>query len=377
MLKFERLEIREITLPLVHFFETSFGRTTVRRILLVRLFGQGAVGYGECTAPEGPFFSHETTGTAWHMLQDFLVPMLWKRKVDRASQVAALFDRVRGHPMAKAALETAAWDLEAKLHGIPLSRLLGGTRQKIACGVSIGIQDSPAQLLEKIAVELAAGYQRIKVKIKPGWDTHILERIRETFPAIRLMADANSAYTLNDLEHLKGLDRFDLMMVEQPLHHADLLDHSRLQQELKTPICLDESILQAEDVRKALALDSGRIVNVKLGRVGGYSEARKIHALARDRQVPLWCGGMLESGIGRAHNIALSSMEGFVLPGDVSASRRYFARDIITPWVEVDREGFIAVPEGPGIGFQPDWDYIDSLTCRRMEFAPPPEYLNT
>jgi o-succinylbenzoate synthase len=377
MLKFDRVEIREIALPLVHFFETSFGRTTVRRILLVRLFGQGIIGVGECTAGEGPFYSYETTDTAWQILRDFLVPMLWERRVEHASEVAALFRRVRGHPMAKAALETAAWDWEAKCLAIPLYRLLGGTRKKIGCGVSIGIQDSPEQLLEKIAREIAAGYQRIKVKIKPGWDVEILAKIRDRFPLIRLMADANSAYTLADAEHLKGLDQFELMMIEQPLHYADLVDHGHLQQQLKTPICLDESILQAEDVRKALALGSGRIINVKLGRVGGYSEVLKIHALARERQVPLWCGGMLESGIGRAHNIALSSLEGFVLPGDVSASRRYYAKDIIEPQVEVDPEGFILVPEEPGIGYQPNWDYVDTLTTRRMEFAPSPEYFKS
>ena len=364
------MEIREISLPLVQFFETSFGRTVVRRILLVRLFSNGMDGLGECTAGEGPFYSHETTGTAWHILQDFLVPMLWKQKFLQAAEIASTFCRVRGHPMAKAALETAAWDLEAKILAIPLHRLIGGRRKKIPCGVSIGIQNSPEELLERIEKELAAGYQRIKVKIRPGWDTHILESIRRRFATIRLMADANSAYSLEDAEHLKKLDEFGLMMIEQPLHYADLVDHSHLQKLLKTPICLDESILGWEDVRKAFELGSGRIINVKLGRVGGYSEALKINTFAISQKIPLWCGGMLESGIGRAHNIALSTLEGFILPGDVSASKRYYSKDIITPAVETDLEGFIHVSEEPGIGYQPDWEYIDTLTLRKVEIAP-------
>jgi O-succinylbenzoate synthase len=271
--------------------------------------------------------------------------------------------------MAKAALENALWDIEAQQKGVPLAKLLGGTLEEIPCGVSIGIQNSVEELLEKIQRELDAGYQRIKVKIKPGWDVEVLERIRQRFPRIALMADANSAYTLADLPRLKSLDRFYLMMVEQPLGWDDLLDHAKLQRELATPICLDESIHSADDARKAIEIGACKIINVKLGRVGGFTAARQVEEVCRAKNVPVWCGGMLESGIGRAHNIALSTLPGFTLPGDVSASRRYWTQDIIDPEVMVTPEGTIQVPQTPGLGYTPNLERIEKATVRKEAFA--------
>ncbi|TAM80626.1 MAG: o-succinylbenzoate synthase [Acidobacteria bacterium] len=367
-MKIERIELREIRMPLVHFFETSFGRTTDRRIVLVRARADGLEGWGEVTCGEMPFYSYETPDTSWHILRDFLIPWALEKSWDSPADLADRFRPVRGHNMAKAALENAMWDIEAQTRGMPLARLLGGTREEIPCGVSIGIQNSPEELLEKIHTEVMAGYQRIKVKIRPGWDVEVLESIRKEFPDIKLMADANSAYTLADTDHLKLLDRFRLMMIEQPLGWDDMVDHARLQRELKTPICLDESIHSVEDARKAIELGACRIINIKLGRVGGHSSARKLHDLCLARQVPVWCGGMLESGIGRAHNIAMSCLPGFVLPGDVSASRRYWSQDIIDPEVTVLAQGTITVPQTPGLGYMPNLARIERLTVQKESF---------
>jgi o-succinylbenzoate synthase len=367
-MKIERIDLLEIRMPLVHFFETSFGRTTDRRIVLLRARADGLDGWGEVTCGEMPFYSYETPGTAWHILRDFLIPWALEKPWDSPADLAERFRPVRGHNMAKAALENALWDVEAQRQGVPLAQLLGGTREEIPCGVSIGIQNSPEELLEKIRTEVTAGYQRIKVKIRPGWDVEILEIIRREFPAINLMADANSAYTLADIARLKLLDRFDLMMVEQPLGWDDIVDHARLQRELKTPICLDESIHSADDARKAIDLGACQIINIKLGRVGGHSAARKLHDLCLPRNVPVWCGGMLESGIGRAHNIAMSTLPGFVLPGDVSASHRYWSQDIIDPEVTVSAGGTIAVPRKPGLGYVPNLARIEKLTARKETF---------
>jgi O-succinylbenzoate synthase len=367
-MKIDRIELLEIRMPLVHFFETSFGRTTDRRIVLLRTFVDGLEGWGEVTCGEMPFYSYETPGTAWHILRDFLIPWSLEKSWDSPADLAERFRPVRGHNMAKAALENALWDVVAQRQGVPLAELLGGTQEEISCGVSIGIQNSPGELLEKIRTEVAAGYQRIKVKIRPGWDVEILETIRKEFPDIKLMADANSAYTLADVEHLKLLDRFDLMMVEQPLGWDDMIDHARLQRELKTPICLDESIHSADDARKAIELGACKIINIKLGRVGGHSAARTLHDLCLARKVPVWCGGMLESGIGRAHNIAMSTLPGFVLPGDVSASRRYWSQDIIDPEVTVSAKGTIAAPRSPGLGYVPNLARIEKLAARKETF---------
>jgi len=273
---------------------------------------------------------------------------------------------VRGHRMAKAAIETACWDLEAKEAATPLWKHLGGSRQEISCGVSIGIQDSPEILLEKIAKEVDAGYQRIKIKIKPGWDLQIVERVRAKFPDIRLMGDANSAYTLADIQLFQELDRFKLMMVEQPLAHNDLFDHAELQRQIKTSVCLDESITTPEAAKNAIRIQACRIINVKLGRVGGHSEAKRVETIARDHSIPVWCGGMLESGIGRAHNIAMSTLSGFMLPGDVSASARYWEEDVIEPAVTVSSSGTITPPNKPGIGFDVNVARIDKLTVRKQ-----------
>jgi o-succinylbenzoate synthase len=360
------IELREIRLPLVHFFETSFGRTTERRIILARVTdADGAEGWGECTAGEGPFYSDEWTDSCWATLAEFLAPMVLGNEVESARHVFGLMLPVRGHRMSKAAIETACWDLEAKKAGVPLWKHLGGVRAEIASGVSIGIQDTPEELLEKIRKEVDAGYQRIKIKIKPGWDLNIIERVRKDFPDIRLMGDANSAYKLSDVPLFQQLDQFNLMMLEQPLSHDDIFDHSVLQRQIQTPVCLDESIRSAEDATHAIALESCRIINVKLGRVGGHKEAKRIERVACDNEIPIWCGGMLESGIGRAHNIAMSTLASFTLPGDVSASARYWEEDIIDPPVTVSSRGTIKVPDAPGIGFAINLPRIEALTVRK------------
>lgn len=360
------VELREIRLPLIHFFETSFGRTTERHILLVRVTDQdGAEGWGECTAGEGPFYCDEWAETAWPTIKTFLAPMVVGKEVDKAAQVWGLMSAVRGHRMAKAAIEIACWDLEAKRLSQPLWKHLGGTQAEISCGVSIGIQDTPEALIEKIQKELAAGYQRIKIKIKPGWDLKIIERVRAEFPEIRLMADANSAYTLADVSLFKALDQFGLMMVEQPLAHDDIFDHAELQKQISTAVCLDESIHSSEDAKHALALGSGRIINLKLGRVGGHAQAKQVEQVCRENNIPVWCGGMLESGIGRAHNIAMATLAGFTLPGDVSASARYWHEDIIDPPVTVSTRGTITAPDKPGIGFDVNLGRVDKLTIRK------------
>jgi O-succinylbenzoate synthase len=360
------IELREIRLPLIHFFETSFGRTTERRVVLARVIDKdGAEGWGECTAGEAPFYSDEWTDSAWATLKEFLAPMVVGKEFANAAQAFSLMKPVRGHRMAKAAIETACWDLEAKVAGMPLWKHLGGVRTEIPCGVSIGIQNTPEVLLEKIERELEAGYQRIKIKIKPGWDVNIIERVRRSFPDIRLMGDANSAYTLSDVPLFRQLDRYALMMLEQPLAHNDIFDHAELQKQIETPVCLDESIRSSEDARHAVGLGSCRIINVKLGRVGGHAEAKRVEKGCRENKIPVWCGGMLESGIGRAHNIAMATLAGFTLPGDVSASSRYWAEDIIEPPVTVSARGTIIAPEKPGLGFDVNIARIDSLTVRR------------
>jgi o-succinylbenzoate synthase len=360
-----RVELREIRLRLVHFFETSFGRTVERRIMLVRVEdSDGAEGWGECTAGEGPFYSEEWVDSAWEVTRLFLAPSILGRDVESAAAVSTLMRRVRGNRMAKAAIETACRDLEAKRANVPLWRRLGGVQAEIACGVSIGIQDSHAELIEKIERELADGYQRIKIKIKPGWDRDAVEAVRARFPEIRLMVDANSAYTLADAALLRALDEYDLMMIEQPLAYDDREDHAKLQKQIRTPVCLDESIRSADDARKAIELGACRVVNLKLGRVGGHTEAARVESVCRSAGVPVWCGGMLESGIGRAHNIAMATLAGFTLPGDVSASSRYWAEDIIEPPVTVTRAGTIKAPDAPGIGFEIKRGLVDSLTVR-------------
>ncbi|HTR48004.1 MAG TPA: o-succinylbenzoate synthase [Verrucomicrobiae bacterium] len=363
-MKLRRLTLREIHLKLLSPFQTSFGTSDLRRILLVEVEADGATGWGESTAGENPFYSYETVETAWLMLRDYLWPIVRGQEV-AAADVWDMLARVRGHNMAKAALETAVWDAEAKQKGVALAKLLGGTRDELPCGVSIGIQPTMTGLVAKVEEALASGYQRIKIKIMPGHDIEPVRVLRERFPRVRLMADANSAYTLHEAELLKQLDQFHLMMMEQPLGWDDIYSHVQLQRQLDTPICLDECIHELEHARAAIETGACRIINIKLGRVGGHTAARRMHDLCRKHSIPVWCGGMLESGIGRAHNIAMSSLANFSLPGDVSASRRYWAEDIIEPEVEVSKQGTIRVPAAPGIGYAPRIDRIESLTKRR------------
>jgi len=368
-MKIETITLREIRMPLVHFFETSFGRVDSRRILLLTADCDGVEGWGECVAAEDPFYSSEWIETAWSTIKEYLAPAILGRPLAAAHEVAGLMAKVRGHRMAKAAIENAAWDAEARQKLQPLWKLLGGTTREIECGVSIGIQDSIEQLLDKIEIELAAGYRRIKVKVKPGWDINVLERIRSRWPGIVLSCDANSAYRLDEVEHLRKFDRFNLLMIEQPLWNDDIYYHARLQRQLKTAICLDESIRHARDAAAAVETGACRIVNVKVGRVGGFSEARKVHDVCQDNNVPVWCGGMLETGVGRSHNIALSTMQNFRLPGDVSASKRYWAEDIIEPGVEVSPQGTITVSDEPGTGYRIREDLIEKLAVRKETFV--------
>jgi O-succinylbenzoate synthase len=364
-MKIEAITLRELRMPLKHFFETSFGRTEERRVLLITADCEGVEGWGECVAGEGPFFSDEWVETAWATIREFLAPSLIGRNIAHAKESAELMSRIRGHNMAKAALENALWDAQAKSTKQPLWKLLGGTRSEIDCGVSIGIQDSHEQLLEKIETELAAGYQRIKVKVKPGWDLEVLAKIRKRWPTILLSCDANSAYRPSDLAHLKKFDEFRLLMIEQPLWHDDIFQHAKLQHELKTALCLDESIHHARDAEMAIELKACRIINIKVGRVGGLSEAIAVHDICQHNQIPVWCGGMLETGIGRAVNIALSTLPNFRLPGDVSASQRYWADDITDPEIAVTLRGTIVVGNSPGTGYAPKKNLIEKLTVRR------------
>ncbi len=364
-MKIDGIILRELHLPLVRPFETSFGATRDRRILLAEIHSEGLTGWGECTAGEHPYFSSESTDTAWQVLLNELGPMLATESPEHGGQCPRIFHKVRGHRMAKAALENAIWDLEAQREGISLSRLLGGVRDTIPCGVSLGIQPSIPELLAVIEKELAAGYQRIKLKCKPGWDVEVFERVRHRWPGITLSCDANSAYRLRDIEHLVSFDAFDLLMIEQPLWHDDFFYHSMLQKRLNTAICLDESIHNRRDALAAIEMESCRIINIKLGRVGGFSEAIAVHNAAQERGIPVWCGGMLESGIGRAHNIALSTLENFSLPGDVSASARYWKEDIIEPEVTVTSQGQIEIPDTPGRGYEVRADLIERLTVRK------------
>jgi O-succinylbenzoate synthase len=364
-MRIDAIILREVHMPLVRPFETSFGVTRNRRIVLAEIQSEGLIGWGECTAGERPFFSGESTDTAWQVMVNELGPMLAAASPEHGGECPRIFRAVRGNPMARAALENAIWDLEAQREGISLSQLIGGVRESISCGVSLGIQSSIPELLTIVERELAAGYQRIKLKCKPGWDVEVFERVRSRWPGILLSCDANSAYRLHDQEHLESFDAFDLLMIEQPLWHDDFYFHSVLQKRLKTPICLDESIRNRRDALAAIEMESCKIINIKLGRVGGFSEAIAVHNAAMERGIPVWCGGMLESGIGRAHNIALSTLEGFTLPGDVSASARYWTEDIIEPEVTVSAEGEIAISDTPGRGYEVRTGLIEKLTVRK------------
>ncbi len=364
-MRIDAIVLRELHLPLVRPFETSFGVTRERRILLAEIQSEGLTGWGECTAGERPFFSEESTDSAWAVIVNELGPALAATSPEHGGECPRLFRKVRGNRMAKATLENAVWDLEAQREGISLARLIGGVRESISCGVSLGIQPSIPELMAVIERELAAGYQRIKLKCKPGWDVEVFEKVRTRWPEILLSCDANSAYRLRDADHLVSFDAFDLLMIEQPLWHDDFYYHSMLQKRLQTPICLDEPIRNRRDALAAIEMESCRIINLKLGRVGGFSEAIAVHNVAEERGIAVWCGGMLESGIGRAHNIALSTLENFTLPGDVSASARYWAEDIIEPEIKVSSAGEIAVPDTPGRGYEVKTELVERLTARK------------
>ncbi|HXT71355.1 MAG TPA: o-succinylbenzoate synthase [Vicinamibacterales bacterium] len=360
-----------VRMPLVRSFETSFGLMSAREAILVDVESDtGDVGWGECVADAGPFYSAEDSTTAWHVLERYLIPAVFGRDL-QANEIFASLHHVRGHNMAKAALEMAAWDLQARLEGRPLCEALGAKARPIEAGVSIGIQDSVEALVERVAEERAAGYRRVKIKIKPGWDRRPVEALRKAYGDLPLMVDANAAYTPADAGSLEALDEFGLMMIEQPLDYDDLVQHARLQAGLATPICLDESIHSPQLAADALDLKACRIINIKPGRLGGFAPSLAVHATAVSRQVPLWHGGMLETGIGRAHNLHLSTLPGFTLPGDVAASRRYFVPDLIEPAIDVRPDGTILVPPGPGIGVVPEADRVKHVTVRATRFHAP------
>ena len=369
-MKIERAVLREIRLNLLERFEISSGGRQDRRILLLTMEGEGEVGWGECVAGEDPGYSYETTETAWHVLTEFLLPAVVGSEIEAPSDVLRAAPWVRGHRMAKAGMEMTAWDLAAKIRGVSLATLLQGTRDRVAVGVSVGLQPTDDDLFQRVEGYLEEGYRKVKIKIKPGRDVEMLTGLRQRFPEAELMADANSAYSLADLDRLRAMDGLRLMMIEQPLAHDDYLDHASLQEQMETPICLDESIRSVGDAALALKLGSCRIINIKPGRVGGFASSRAIHDLSGTHDVPVWCGGMLESGIGRAHNVALASLPGFTLPGDISESRRYWEEDVVEPEFRM-KDGMMPVPDAPGIGVQPKLDRIEALTVRQETFERP------
>jgi len=366
----EKIDLRHLSIPLKEPFTTSFETKRHIEHVLVTVSGDGIEGYGECTCNQTPYYINETTGTAWHILSEFIAPYVVGSRIESAADLlnAPRFSSVRGNYFAKAGLELAVQDLLARAKSVSLASMLGGTRRRIESGVSIGVQESAGALFAKIDAFLGQGYKRIKLKIKPGKDYDVLAAVRERFPELPLMADANSAYTLADIPMLRKLDGLHLMMIEQPLHFTDIVDHATLQKELRTPICLDESIHSTEDARKALDLGSCRIVNIKIGRVGGVNEAKKIHDICVSRDIPVWCGGMHEYGIGRAHNIAIASLPGFTLPGDIAGSDKYWREDIVDPPFIV-KDGTLEVPEGPGIGVIPVKERVEKYTVAKRTFT--------
>jgi O-succinylbenzoate synthase len=369
-MKIERIELHYIDLPLVHPFETSFGREFTRPCILVAVHAEELTGWGECTAHAGPWYSSETVETAWHVLRDFLVPAVIGQEIASPAGMVDRFSRVRGHPMARAALENAVWDLLAQAQGESLAVMLGGQRDRVPVGVSVGIEPTLDELLEQVAQHVAEGYGRIKLKIKPGWDVEVVRAVRKRWPDLPLQVDANSAYTLADASIFREMDQFDLLLIEQPLHYDDIVDHAQLQAELRTPICLDESIHSLEHARWALDIGACRVINIKVGRVGGLTAARQIHDLCAERGIPVWCGGMLETNVGRAANVALATLPNFTLPGDISASARYYRRDIAEPNFVLNDDSTLSVPSEPGLGVHvlPEW-----LAAARLRHLALPE----
>ncbi len=367
-MRIDQVDLKIVRLPLVRPFQTSSSRKDHLDHILVRVAAGGATGWGECASPSDPFYCPETTETCWHMLRDFLVPAVLGREWSTIDELARFYGLVKGNRFARAGLEMACWDALARAQGQSLCRLLGGTRSEILSGVSLGIESRIEALLDLIAVYLEEGYRRVKLKIAPGWDVDVVRRVRESYPSIALQVDANSAYTLDDLPTLKKLDDFDLILIEQPLAHDDIIDHARLQAALKTPICLDESIHSADDARKAIDLGACRVINIKVSRLGGLLEARRVHDLCFARGVPVWCGGMHEFGVGRAANVAIASLPGFTLPGDVSGSDKYYAEDIVKPPIRA-HGGAISVTSRPGLGVEPVLERIESHTIRRLSLC--------
>lgn len=369
----DRITLREIRLPLKEPFRISSGVVEERRVTLLELVdADGVTGWGECVAGEQPNYSSETVETAWIAIREWLAPRVIGRAFDHPRDVFAVLDEnVCGHNMAKAAIEMGMWDVGARLANLPLSKFLGGTRDRVATGISIGIQSSPDALVQRARAAYDQGYRKIKMKIQPGADVAFVGAVREALgPSVHLMADANSAYTLADASHLAELDAFDLIMIEQPLGRDDLVRHAALQARLRTPICLDESITSVDRAEDMIALASGRIINIKPGRVGGFTVSKAIHDLCQSHGIPVWCGGMLESGVGRAHNVALASLPNFSLPGDLSPSARYWERDIVRPEWTMDAEGMVHVPlDRPGMGVEVDLDRVDDLTVRREDLG--------
>lgn len=367
-MKIEKITIRHLKMAMKAPFQTSFGTIHEKELLLLEVKDvAGTIGWGETVAFVAPWYTEETLKTTWHMLEDFLMPTLLHKEIAHPDEVSELFAPIRRNCMAKASIEGAIWDIYAQQTKQSLAHALGGNKDLIEVGVSVGIQSSVEKLIECIKKHIQTGYKRVKVKIKPGYDVEVIRAIRREFPELPLMADANSAYTLDDIDILQQLDEFNLLMIEQPLAVDDIVDHAKLQKQLKTPICLDESITSLEDARKAIELGSCGVINVKIGRVGGLTEARKIHDLCKEKGIPVWCGGMLEAGIGRAHNVALTSLANFVLPGDTAGSDHYWYEDIIQPEVVVE-DGFIRVPQAIGIGYTPNIDVIEKLTITKKVY---------
>ncbi|WP_245831830.1 o-succinylbenzoate synthase [Oceanobacillus senegalensis] len=357
-----RMVVRKLRMRLKNPFKTSFGTMKDKEFFIIEAMdSQGNKGYGESVAFSIPWYTEETVKTTFHMIEDFFIPILKESVIDHPDDVSDLFHSIRGNNMAKAAVEGAIWDLYAKRKGLSLAEALGGEKKEIDVGISIGIQPTIKGLIHTIEQSLKEGYKRIKLKIKPGEDVHVLQKVRERFPDTPIMADANSAYTLGDMQQLKALDDLNLMMIEQPLGHDDIVDHAKLQNEIDTAICLDESIHSLDDVRKAYELGSCKIINLKIGRVGGLSEARRIHDFCREHGIALWCGGMLEAGVGRAHNIAITTLPQFVLPGDTAGSSKYWERDIVKPEV-ITEHGVIKIPDKPGIGYEINEEVMDGYT---------------
>lgn len=367
-MKITEITIRHLQMKLKDPFTTSFGTFQDKEFLLLEAKDKdGTIGWGESVAFNAPWYNEETLKTNWHMLEDFLTPLILNKEIQHPDEVNEIFAPIRKNNMAKSTIEGAVWDIYSQQTNQSLAQALGGTKDKIEVGISIGIQNSIEELVNVVDDFVKKGYKRIKVKIKPGWDVEVMRSLRENFPDTAIMADANSAYRLEDIELLKRLDEFDLMMIEQPLASDDIIDHALLQKELKTPICLDESIHSLEDARKAVELGSTKIINIKIGRVGGLTEAKKIHDYCQAHDVPVWCGGMLESGIGRAHNVALTSLSNFVLPGDTAGSNRYWEKDIILPEV-VATDGYIEVPQTAGIGYEVNRETVEAFTVAKKEY---------